>query len=758
MKIKLLCFSLLLAIGATNAAVRYVTISGCGDKSGTSWANASDDLQNMINALGNEGGGDIWLAAGTYIPSHKVLDSDYLTSRDNAFLMKPNVKIYGGFTGNETNFNDRNWQHNETKLSGNRSCYHVVIFAGEVGSACLDGLTITEGEGRHTDTGISVNGYYIWRCDGGAIHVTGGSPTLRNLKITQNYSARGGAIAILSGSPILNNITITNNEVTGDGGGIFNGSSSNPEMQDITISHCAAAYNGGGIFNSLSSLALVNATITNNAAINGGGMYNNNISSISVTNSTIGSNTATTYGGGIYNNSSSSPILQNVRISGNSAERGGGIYNNANSSPVLNASQITSNNANLGGGMYNTNVSSPALTLVSITDNQASQDGGGMYNNNSSSPALTSVTMSENKALNNGGGMYNNNSSAPVINFTSISENEAAFHGAGIYNSYSSPVLENKTIIKNNAALFFGGGIFNMYSSPNISDVTFHENSAKSGGGVFNDQLSCPKFINTTISKNNAGEYGGGMYNNNGSSPVLTQVIIIKNEANQGGGMINFNSSAELTNVTMTENIATTSGSAIYNNFSSPKIYNSIIWGNTNGDASINDMVNITGSQPAIYYSLVSGYASTTNGNLDGTNSDNDPLFEGSNKYTLSEDSPCIDAGNNTYINNIDFDFAGNIRIFNDVVDMGAYESPYMKKKGEETGNRMVTNNGDIKIWTSENKLYLESKEPAYMQIYSIAGILLTQQNITAGNTVKSLPQGIYVVVINGKATKVIIK
>jgi len=65
----IVCFQLILftlfAFEA-EAVVRYVKPVSAGLGNGSSWADASNDLQLMIN---NSASGDtIWVAAGTYIP------------------------------------------------------------------------------------------------------------------------------------------------------------------------------------------------------------------------------------------------------------------------------------------------------------------------------------------------------------------------------------------------------------------------------------------------------------------------------------------------------------------------------------------------------------------------------------------------------------------------------------------------------------------------------------------------------------------
>ena len=86
--------------------IKYVKPVASGTGDGSSWANASTDLQAMINASGTT---EVWVAAGTYKPG---------VTRSDAFIMKNNVAIYGGFTGTETLLSQRNWTRQVTILSG----------------------------------------------------------------------------------------------------------------------------------------------------------------------------------------------------------------------------------------------------------------------------------------------------------------------------------------------------------------------------------------------------------------------------------------------------------------------------------------------------------------------------------------------------------------------------------------------------------------------------------------------------------------
>ena len=214
-------------IFANAQTTRYVVVGGAGNEDGSSWTDASGDLQDMINQ--SDSGDVIWVAAGRYKPKRQAdnLSNIDTLHRDNAFVLKKGVKIYGGFAGNETRLAQRNWTTNVTELYGlfrkpnTIYAYHIVVSVGDVGDACLDGFTITQSKNETSDmTKIMVDGVSVCRGYGGGIALYNSSPLLANLTIMYNNSIEGGGLYLNNSNPVIVNTLICHNYGYNNGGGI----------------------------------------------------------------------------------------------------------------------------------------------------------------------------------------------------------------------------------------------------------------------------------------------------------------------------------------------------------------------------------------------------------------------------------------------------------------------------------------------------------------------------------------------------------
>ena len=168
------------------------------------------------------------------------------------------------------------------------------------------------------------------------------------------------------------------------------------------------------------------------------------------------------------------------------------------------------------------------------------------------------------------------------------------------------------------------------------------------------------------------------------SDPVLKNVLVSNNTAQDGGGGIYcYGSGPLLMNVTLCNNVAISNGGGgISCASSNPEMVNAIFWDNVPQEI----WFNIWDDTNTIYISNsdIKGGRDSIVTNDHGTvhwlegNIDSDPLFAGTgdHPFELLKGSPCIDAGTPDTIgmNLPETDLAGNPRIWNNRIDMGAYE------------------------------------------------------------------------------------
>src|SRR5690606_37941053 len=150
----------------------YVKTAASGNGDGSSWNDATSNLQGAINATDVT---KVFVAIGNYdVPS------------PNSFVMKNGVEIYGGFDplNNITDLTHNRILPNHGVSEGsvlNGKNERPVIWNYQNGvteTAVLDGFTIKNGYNTANSAGIMNNGT---------------SPTLRNLLITQNSTTVSGA-------------------------------------------------------------------------------------------------------------------------------------------------------------------------------------------------------------------------------------------------------------------------------------------------------------------------------------------------------------------------------------------------------------------------------------------------------------------------------------------------------------------------------------------------------------------------------------
>ena len=304
--------------------IRYVKQDGTGD--GTSWDNASGDLQAMIDRLAESGNGqrgEVWVAAGEYEPLAQLMPG---TGYSASFRMRDGISVYGGFVGGETSktvrderrkkvnnampwqfFNDDgqpietilsaayygedNLEFNNNKWTTTSDSRHVVWFAPLDGDEAfarptyLDGVTIRGGYAQggtgldefKTDRGAGVymdgRNTYLTSCtvkecyatgNGGGVYLKGGR--VQTSLIYNNNADQGGGAVYVDDQGLVHRSMLANNSAR-NGAGVYldNADGDNPEY--LILSTCVVSNNtstgNAAVYCNLGGVLLQNTVVNN---------------------------------------------------------------------------------------------------------------------------------------------------------------------------------------------------------------------------------------------------------------------------------------------------------------------------------------------------------------------------------------------------------------------------------------------------------------------------------------------------------------
>jgi len=277
-------FMAVLPLASFTQNIIYVKKGGEGI--GSSWANATGDLQYAISKA--VAGTEIWMAEGNYTPVKCTSCSEH--DRSVSFRIPDGVKVYGGFKGGEHRLAKRDWRKHPTTLSGKigkpgkkDNSFTVVYFENVTAETVLDGLIISDGYAN----GAAPAGHPS-RSGGGMYNNGSGAgnrsvPALKNCLFLNNYALEGGAVFNQGeygvSSPEFNECAFTSNSAYYGGGAIFNNGErgeSNPYVHYCQFVNNWATF-GAGIFtacpNNDFDPNFLNCNFVNNKAKNGGGLF-----------------------------------------------------------------------------------------------------------------------------------------------------------------------------------------------------------------------------------------------------------------------------------------------------------------------------------------------------------------------------------------------------------------------------------------------------------------------------------------------------
>ena len=258
-----------------------------------------------------------------------------------------------------------------------------------------------------------------------------------------------------------------------------------------------------------------------------------------------------------------------------------------------------------------------------------------------------------------------------------------------------------------------GGAILNAGRLTLVNCMIYGNTATLSGGAISNTSEGGLIVAHSIIAGNNADWRGGAIFNEHGAHPlVITNSVISGNRAFEGGAIYNNNeyvwhgSTLTVVNSTIAGNQTTGTGGAVHVAAAVSTFHNNIVAQNIGG-TDIFDVGTVVA-----WYNLIGNGDNVIQsshgrqGNIIGTAlNPADPMFVSFTSYTawnaelwkswdlrLASESLAIDAGATTFAvdvlgNPLQLDMNGNPRVFNGIVDMGAYE--YVL--AAPTGFRVIT-------------------------------------------------------------------
>ena len=350
----------------------YVKTVASGAGNGSTWADASSDLQGILNIAAS--GEQIWVAAGTYMPTQDYSGSNSPSNaRTKTFKLKDGVGLYGGFVGTETVLSERNAATNETILSGDigdsgdntDNSYHVVIGNNLTNTAIFDGFTVQDG---NANSGLSYNydGHLFYATKGGGLFNFSSTYTISNISFRNNNGENGGAMMNSSSNITINDCKFISNTTTKEhsSGAIYG-----EGYASCTINRSVFdSNNGGGIAAFRGSYSVDRCVFVGNTNNGYGGAAYMRIGNLTVRNSVFVSNSSDGHGGAIYivheNNESSANIYNSTFYNNTAIQSGNAIYGSG--ATIINS--IFSNNTGSTSAINGTNSSNISYSLIDITD------------------------------------------------------------------------------------------------------------------------------------------------------------------------------------------------------------------------------------------------------------------------------------------------------------------------------------------------------------------------------------------------------
>ena len=574
----------------------------------------------------------------------------------------------------------------QTIIDGNENGSVVSIISGEDEATLLCGFNIQNGSGT----------LYVESYLGGGIYCLNSSPVIRKCIIADNVAGAGGGIYIKYSHPALKGVTIKNNHAYAAGGGVYITHNSTIDFDIEELCNIYLNYSGSGCEFRKTWVLMEPVTIIVDTFT----VLEPDYYFISSTDQyAVQQNDVTL----IVQNAKLEPVNADLYVSTQGSNNNSGLTPNDALQTINYAySLIVSDSLNphtiyLADGVYSKNLNDQKYPLN--LRGYVSLIGESMESTIFDAEELTSFIYCRDNDFN------------ITIKNISFMNSEVIDHNSGKSISVYNPnFFENRYINFEN--LIFKNNIHESYflsvadMNINIKKVYFLNNQGGSQIRFWftndNETASIENMVIKDCSQYSHPDIFSAtpifLFGARLDEPyqvTMKNVLIADNEdmttewpISCSAISISFKIDLDLINCTIGNNTTTEpDGASILAGGvgSTFNIINSIIYGN------VPDQIYLINDGPEepltinFYNSLIeggeSGVLNPSSWNivnwLEG-NLDTDPLWLGSGDYPymLQTTSPCIDAGtpDTTGLNLPEFDLAGNPRIVNGIIDMGAYE------------------------------------------------------------------------------------
>jgi hypothetical protein len=298
------------------------------------------------------------------------------------------------------------------------------------------------------------------------------------------------------------------------------------------------------------------------------------------------------------------------------------------------------------GSLYLTTCDTAFINSTIIDGDRNGRSVVVFRNHEEENSLITGFTI-QNGETDYGGGIYINGS-GPMISYMIIRDNTVSEEGGGIYCTNTGRAMINNVLIIGNQA-YMGGGLccYNNSEAILFKTIIRENNTEDSAGGIQCSRDSRLLLNDVTIIANECGYQGPGIWCSNSSVVIISNCVIATfNEGYFIRAILNCQVS--MINVTCYSYGERQTYLARISSGSDLNLTNCIL-SEGNGIVSVRDSAAVNISYSNVPNGHESIYFDTEDNVIWGDgNIDDDPQFVDPDNYDfhLTEDSPCIDAGN----------------------------------------------------------------------------------------------------------------